>query len=73
MSAAKIPKKLFVWEGVLANYSSGMIVVLAPDLETALAITKDDYMRADMGRVTPTVVDLSGKIEPQIWYVHGGG
>jgi len=33
--------KLFIWEGVLTDYTDGMAVALAPDLETALATFKE--------------------------------
>jgi hypothetical protein len=70
--------KLFVWEEVLTDYTSGMIVVLAPDLETALAVVRDDpgtYDRhlEDMGAHEPEVTDLSGDVKPQAWWVYGGG
>jgi hypothetical protein len=65
--------KLFVWEKVLYDYSPGMIVAVAPDLETALATVQEDYVRAEMGRETPVVIDLAGDVEPQAWWVYGGG
>ena len=65
--------KLYIWEGVLYDYSSGMIVALAPDLDSALATVEEDYVRAEMGRVKPTVIDLDGDVKPQAWWVHGGG
>lgn len=70
--------KLYVWKDVLYDYSAGMIVVLAPDLETAFATVKADpatYERhlEDMGKETPAVVDLAGDVEPQAWWVYGGG
>jgi hypothetical protein len=70
--------KLYVWKDVLTDYTSGMIVVLAPDLKTAFATVKADTGTyeshlEDMGKVTPTVVDLDGDVQPQAWWVYGGG
>jgi hypothetical protein len=69
--------KLFIWTDVLYDYSSGMIVALAPDLETALELGRkcDAYSAAaDMAAHTPEVIEL-GRVrhEPKLWYVHGGG
>jgi prevent-host-death family protein len=70
--------KLFIWENVLTDYTSGMIVALAPDLETAFATVKADTSTydshlEDMGKETPVVVDLTGDVTPQAWWVYGGG
>ena len=70
--------KLYVWQGVLTDYTDGMIVVLAPDFETALATMRDhpegiDTPLQDMGRVEPTVIDLADDVKPQAWLVWGGG
>jgi hypothetical protein len=69
--------KLYIWTGVLYDYSSGMIVALAPDLGAALELgrsTGSDAVAQDMGAKTPEVIEL-GRVrhEPKIWYVHGGG
>jgi hypothetical protein len=69
--------KLFIWTDVLADYSSGMIVALAPNLETALELARatDAYSApGDMGTHEPEVIEL-GRVhhEPKLWYVHGGG
>lgn len=69
--------KLYVWEEVLYSYTAGMIVALAPDLETALELADDQYMRSEMGAKVPIVTELplrrGAKVEPALWYVHGGG
>jgi hypothetical protein len=65
--------KLYVWKDVLYGYSAGMIVALAPDLESALATVEEGYVRAVMGEVKPTVIDLADDVKPQSWWVHGGG
>ena len=64
--------KLYVWQEVLIDYSAGMIVVLAPDLDAAMATVEEDYVRAEMGKVKPTVIDLAGDVKPQSWWVYGG-
>jgi hypothetical protein len=65
--------KLYVWEDVLYDYSAGMVVALAPDLESALATVEEDYVRAEMGKAKPTVINLADDVKPQSWWVHGGG
>ena len=64
--------KLYVWQDVLTDYTGGMIVALAPDLETALNMA-EGIIRADMGKVDPIVIDLDGTPEPAFWHVWGGG
>ena len=66
------PMKLYIWEDVLRDYSAGMIVAIAPDLETALATADSDSVREEMGRVTPTVIEIDGSTTPQSWHVWGG-
>ena len=71
---ANTPMKLFIWEDVLRDYSAGMIVALAPDLESALAAVRDDsYVRAAMGEAKPEVIEIGPNTQAQTWYVHGGG
>lgn len=71
--------KLFVWENnVLRDWGAGMITALAPDLETALWLAGNhprggEHWRADMGQVTPEVIDLGDvQLEPRLWGVAGG-
>lgn len=70
--------KLFIWQGdnVLADYTSGMIVALAPDLEGALKAIEANY-RSYMGlfpALPSEVVDLGASdATPRAWAVHGGG
>jgi hypothetical protein len=66
--------KLFVWENVLTDYSSGMIIALAPDLEAALQLAPDSAaIRSDMGAVTPEVIEVTTDSEPRFWHIWGGG
>lgn len=65
--------KLYVWTDVLRDYSPGMIVVLAPDLDAAMATIDEQYVRAEMGAKQPVVIELDGDVKPQSWWVHGGG
>lgn len=67
--------KLFVWTDVLCDYSAGMIVALAPDLEKALAMGREEmsYIAEQMGGKDPEVFDLAGDVEPKFWHVWGGG
>lgn len=72
--------KLFIWEGdgVLQDYTSGMIVAMAPDLETALETIKGICSHC-MGSfpMQPTeIVDLgttSEPVTPSAWLTWGGG
>ena len=66
--------KLMVWTDVLCDYTCGMIVALAPSLETALHLTDRPSVREDMVRVDPEVTEL-GEVdaEPRVWFVFGGG
>lgn len=65
--------KLFVWEGVLTDYSSGMIVAIAPTLEKALAAIARDSVREEAACHTPEVVEITRRTPPQSWHVYGGG
>lgn len=70
--------KLYVWEGdgVLTDYSNGMVVALAPDLESALnAVAKvADYAMNSFPTHKPSeVIDLGEvAIEPKAWLTWGG-
>ena len=75
---AKQLMKLYVWEDVLWDYSHGMIVALAPDMEAALKLARatvhGDTAAADMGKTEPEVTDLGWvNSKPKLWLVHGGG
>lgn len=60
--------KLYVWEDVLTDYTSGIMVALAPDVETArkLIAEKMTYKTSDLEK-EPQVVT-----EPSAFYVYGG-
>lgn len=66
--------KLFVWTEVLCNYTCGMVVALAPDLETALPLIEDAIgYPAELPSSRLTVIDLASvMVEPQAWATHGG-
>lgn len=75
---AKQLMKLYVWERVLYDYTPGMIVALAPDMETALALGRasqySDTAAAEMGKTEPEVTDVGWvAAKPKLWLVHGGG
>ena len=66
--------KLYVWEDVPWDYSHGMIVALAPDMETALALARDsrysETAAGDMGKTEPEVTDLGWvNSKPKLWLV----
>lgn len=71
--------KLFIWEGdgVLQDYSSGMIVALAAGLAVARrAVARKLYggMATVRQMPDPEVVDLPGCApkRTRVWLVHGG-
>lgn len=67
---------LYVWTDVLTDYSSGMVVALAPDMDTALKMAreKDEFVARDMGQYAPVAV-IPVLAEPQayLWFAKGGG
>lgn len=72
--------RLYVWTEVLYDYTAGMIVALAPDLDTALHVARiapDLPARTaeEMGREEPRVTELPGceDVDPRVWAVNGGG
>lgn len=64
--------KLFVWQGkgVLQDYTSGLICVLAPDLETALKLIKEKDSIA-IGSFDPT--NYQEITKPEAFVQWGGG
>ena len=62
--------KLFVWEDVLRDYTSGMICILAHDLEEAkkLLLKKyPAYYADDLGKPHKVIT------KPEAFAVYGGG
>ena len=61
--------KLYVWENVLRDYAAGMIVALAPDMETALALARESVCgaiaSAEMGKTAPETTETG--ITPRFW------
>lgn len=73
----KIVNKLFLWEGVLSDYTDGVIFALAPDVEAARAavLERGDgswegpaLSRAMSGE--PTVIPVDQTFGFRLW---GGG
>jgi hypothetical protein len=65
--------KLYVWTNVLHDYTAGMAAAIAPDLESALASFGESYVREDLAKAEPEVIEINRKTKPQGWYVYGGG
>jgi len=62
--------KLYVWEGVLTDYTSGMICILAHDLEEAKALLLKKYppyYANDFGKPHKVITN------PEAFAVFGGG
>ena len=51
--------KLFVWEGALSDYTSGVMFAFAPDLKIARKMLKKKYNNVS--------VDNELKIEPKVY------
>ena len=65
---------LYIWEGegVLTDYTDGMILAIAPDLETAHKIIQADTCGSYPD--TPTrIIDLTKNTSPEAWLCWGGG
>jgi len=65
--------KLFIWEGVLTDYTSGMVAILAKDLEHARKVFKKKFPNEDY-----VLNDFFGKPHEVVkkadaFYVYGGG
>ena len=63
--------KLYVWEDVLRDHTSGMICVLALNLEHAFDLIREkyaDYYLNDLAIVKPKIVE-----KPEAFAVYGGG
>ncbi len=63
--------KLYVWEACFTDYTDGLAVVLAPDLETARAKLREavGYDHHDIAK-QPTEHPLDSAVA---FWVHGGG
>ena len=63
--------KMFIWQDVLTDYTSGMVAIYAYDLEHALELARNKF--------EPYIVEgFSGYpyeviTEPDAFYVYGGG
>lgn len=66
---------LYVWEDVLSDYTSGMVVALAPSLEVALETIRceSDTAWFLIGSTPPTYVIDPNQTKPVAFLVWGGG
>ncbi len=64
--------KLFVWDDVLTDYTSGMMFAVAPDVETARKVLLEhcDYIPTGDLHSEPKVFDLKKAVGFACW---GGG
>lgn len=79
--AAQRVLKLYVWEGILTDWYSGMAVAVAPDLRAAKnAVRKahgqpSPWLESDLKTTAPVVIRLD-QLDPATalaWTVSGGG
>jgi hypothetical protein len=66
---------LYVWEGVLAGWSSGMAVAIGRTQDEAIAtldrLTPKDVR--ELQKETPEVIPLRARgMTPRGWYLYGG-
>jgi hypothetical protein len=69
-------RKVYVWEGVLCDYTCGMVVVVAESLEEAHDCLRRQFAEwAVMEIMTeePQVIDPAVSGAPDLFYVSGGG
>jgi len=64
--------KLYVWEGVLTDYTDGMVCILAKDLNNAKQVFMDKFPNEEY-----VLNDFFGEphkviTEPDAFYVYGG-
>lgn len=71
--------KLYVWEGVFADYYPGIAVALAYDVREARRLvlaeygsSSSAYARRELA-AKPKVIRLDGKTRPRAWQLSGGG
>ncbi len=64
--------KLFIWENVLCDYTCGMVVILAYDLEHAKSVFEEKY--PDKEYILEDFFGSEHKtiIEPNAFYLYGG-
>ena len=70
--------KLYVWQGdgVLQDYTSGMICALGNDLQEALTAVRAscDYCMGSFPNDRPSaVIEIDANTKPQAWTCYGGG
>ncbi len=64
---------LYIWKDVLLNFGDGIMVALAPDLETARKILRKQpglKTEQDVDREPTEVIEFGSK-DPRAWYVAG--
>ena len=71
--------KVYIWEGVLTDWTDGMIVVIANNKKEALEQIaeewdpKDSWSHYDyIAKTKPTVYDMNSRKKPAMHYVYGG-
>jgi hypothetical protein len=65
-------KSLYVWTGVLCDYSCGMAVAIADSEEEALETFDESHVRTALSGETPQVIPMDTR-KSYAWYAWGGG
>jgi hypothetical protein len=75
--------KIYIWDGALADYYGGLIVVVAPSLKAAKDAARKKIDPSGRSLATsglsqdlkskPQVVRITDTMRPRVWYSHGGG
>lgn len=63
---------IYIWHDVLCDYSCGMAVAIAPDLEAAIAEFERPSVRSNLEAIDPIVIpcDTTKRYSTFVW---GGG
>lgn len=77
-------KKIYIWDGALADYTGGMVIAIAENLKAAKDAVRKDLGNPQPGCLgyseleqdlmeTPEVVRITETMRPRAWHCYGGG
>lgn len=66
---------VYIWTNVLMDYSAGMVVAIAPDIQTALSLPELESVASQLpcDKDHLEIIQLHGQPKAKGWYVYGGG
>lgn len=60
--------KLFVWKGVMCDYTCGLAFALAPDIETARdMVIRDGASEWEIKQAEPLVIETDQTFAAHVW------